>query len=286
MLSYLLLTPLIYFLAYLPTPLLLRISDFLAFIFRDIIRYRKKIIERNLLLSFPEKTDMERQQIAMDFYTHLSDRVIENIRCIAIPRDEFLKRCTIPQLNELNRYHDEGRHIVVLLAHCGAWEWAGYSASALLKHKIYGVYAPVTNPYFNKLVVNTRAQYGMHLISMRETGEYFKQSQEEPSLHIFFTDQSPKRADNAYWTNFLNQDTPFFYGGARYAIAHNAVVLYIEVAQKSRGFFETRFSVITEQAREMTEDQIVQIFAEKLEGQIRKNPSDWLWSHKRWKHIR
>jgi len=286
MLAYWLLAPLIYLLAYLPTPVLLRFSDLLAFILRDVIGYRKKVIDRNLLASFPEKTTEERQANARQFYTHLADRVIENIRCIGIPREEFLTRCTIPNVDELHRYHAEGRHIVVLLAHCGAWEWAGYSACALLKHKIYGVYAPVTNPYFNRLVVDTRAQHGMHLISMRETGEYFRQKPEDPTLHIFFTDQSPKRADNAYWTTFLNQDTPFFYGGARYAIAHDCVVLYINIRQKKRGYFETTFSLITEQANQLSEDEIVQSFSEKLEEQIRENPADWLWSHKRWKHQR
>ena len=39
-----------------------------------VVRYRRHIVEKNLQLSFPEKTEAERQQIAKQFYRRYNRR--------------------------------------------------------------------------------------------------------------------------------------------------------------------------------------------------------------------
>ena len=40
---------------------------------------------------------------------------------------------------------------------------------------------------------------------------------------------------------------------------------------------------MTEKPKETGEGEITEMFADYLEQTIRREPADWLWSHKRWK---
>ena len=44
-----------------------------------VVRYRRKLVEKNLRLSFPEKSEAERKQIARDFYHQFCDTIVETI---------------------------------------------------------------------------------------------------------------------------------------------------------------------------------------------------------------
>lgn len=286
MLTYYLVVPFLYLFSYLPTPVLYKLADVLAFVLRDVIGYRKAVVLTNLRNSFPEKTEEEIQRIARETYTHLADRVVENIKCLTIKEKEFLARCEVENINEITDYYFAGKDVVMLIAHTGCWEWSAYVAHTRSKFKIWGVYSPASNKYFNDLIIGSRGKMGMNLISMKDTSAYFKDKKEDVTLHVFFTDQSPSNPNNAYWTKFMNQDTPFFYGGARYAIKHNCAVVFANIIQLRRGYYTVRITTIREDATNCTPDEIVQSFAELLEKQLRERPSDWLWSHKRWKHKR
>lgn len=286
MIVYYLVVPILYLLSYLPTNVLYKLADVLAFVLYRILGYRKQVVLTNLRNSFPEKSEQEIEQIAKESYTHLADRVIENIKCLHISQEEYLRRCEVENIEVVQSLYNQGRDIVLMIAHTGSWEWAGYVAHTLTKYTIYGVYSPASNKYFNDLIIGTRGKMGMRLISMKDTSNYFKQTKDERTFHVFFTDQSPSNPNNAYWTTFLNQDTAFFYGGARYAIKHNCIPVYADIIQVKRGYYRVRLTVIKDDVTNCTADDIVQRYSELLEQQLRERPSDWLWSHKRWKRKR
>lgn len=286
MITYYLVVPLLYLLAYLPTPVLYRLADVLAFVLYRVIGYRKNVVLSNLRKSFPEKSEKDIHQIAKESYTHLADRVIENIKCFTITEEEFLRRCQVENIEVVNKLYNEGRDVVLMIAHTGSWEWAGYVAHTLTKFTIYGVYSPASNKYFNDLIIRTRGKMGMRLVSMKDTSAYFKEKKEDQTFHVFFSDQSPSNPNNAYWTTFLHQDTAFFYGGARYAIKHNAIPIYANIRQVKRGHYSVKITIIKDDVSQCTPEDIVQRYAELLEQQLMERPSDWLWSHKRWKRQR
>jgi KDO2-lipid IV(A) lauroyltransferase len=84
----------------------------------------------------------------------------------------------------------------------------------------------------------------------------------------------------------MHHDTVFFYGGARYAIKHNCVPVYVHILQVKRGYYKIFVKVIKDDVSNTSPDEIVQGFANLLEEQLNNYPSDWLWSHKRWKRQR
>jgi KDO2-lipid IV(A) lauroyltransferase len=127
---------------------------------------------------------------------------------------------------------------------------------------------------------------GMHLIGMKNASAFFEEPITEPSTVVFIGDQSPSNPQKAFWTNFLNQDTAFFTGGERYARKHDCAVVYVAIKQLKRGYYNIEIINICESTKNIPENGVTKIFVEMLEKTLRENPSDWLWSHKRWKHQR
>ena len=55
-------------------------ADMLAPVAGRIVRYRRKLIMKNLRFSFPEKSDREIRRITRDFYRWLCDYFVETMR--------------------------------------------------------------------------------------------------------------------------------------------------------------------------------------------------------------
>lgn len=284
MLSYYLLAPILFLLARIPTRTLYRLADGLAWILRVVIRYRRPVVIRNLSHSFPHKSEEEINRLAKEFYTHLSDKVVENIRCIGISKNEVEERMLVKNPELLSQLHAQGRHVVLMIAHIAAWEFGTFRLSDVCRYKLFGLVSRVKNPYFNSMIQRTRGKMGMELIFMDESKEFFRRALSTPSAVAFISDQSPSNPRRAYWATFLNQPTAFFTGGEGYARLHDCVVLYAKIVQRSRGHYEGEFIQITDQPNSLPENEITERYVRLLEKHISENPSDWLWSHKRWKH--
>jgi Lauroyl/myristoyl acyltransferase len=187
-------------------------------------------------------------------------------------------------IEAINKYYDEGRHVVLLLGHIAAWEFGAYKMSIACKHKSYGIVSLITNSYMNRLVQRTRGKMGMELIPMSDIKNFFFRKLHQPSLIAFIGDQSPSNPNRAYWTRFFNRDTGFFTGAEYYARRHNCVVVYPKIVQVKRGYYEAELIEITNNPNSLPANAITENFVRLLEKQIQEHPADWLWSHKRWKH--
>jgi KDO2-lipid IV(A) lauroyltransferase len=84
--------------------------------------------------------------------------------------------------------------------------------------------------------------------------------------------------------NFLNQDTPVFLGVEKMAKKFNYPVVYGDMYRKTRGNYVVNFKMLTENPQDMLDFEITEMHMNWLEESIKKNPQDWLWSHRRWKH--
>ena len=125
MLLYILLLPLLYLLASLPTGLLYLIADVIAWILEHVVKYRKTVVYRNLRNSFPDKSEKEIGEIVHQFYRHFADVLVENIKATTISKKELIRRIEVPGVREVFQpYWDRKQNVVIVLGHCGAWQWA------------------------------------------------------------------------------------------------------------------------------------------------------------------
>lgn len=265
---------------------LYKLSDIFRFLIFDIGHYRKQVIFSNLKKSFPTYSDDTIACIARRYYRNFTDIVFETIKLRSISKNDLLGRFEL-ETELLDHYYAQRKNVVVVSGHLGNWEMLNLFASAKLSYQIVVVYHELANEIFEDWFKKVRTKFGTEMVPMKEAMVRAMAPREKPFLFVLVNDQSPS-PDKAYWTNFLNQDTGIFRGGELIAKRLNAPVLYMGILrdEQKRGHYRSYFRLITENPKKEPTNNILQSQIEYLEEDIKRQPDNWLWSHRRWKHAR
>lgn len=279
--------PLLYFISILPFWVLFGISNFFYLFVYYVIGYRKKVVIENLKKSFPEKSETEISKITKDFYLHFCDVIFETIKLLTISKKEFKRRCVIDRdsLKTFHYFFDKNQTFVGVMGHCGNWEWGAIAHQVYFTRMITGVYHPLSNKNFDKFMLDLRSRFGGDIVAMTQLYKRLitlKQQNISTTIGLI-ADQTPP-PESAYWTTFLNQDTPVFNGTEKLAKKFNYPVVYLNIKKAKRGYYNLSTTLITENPKELSEGQISEMHTKHLEKNIREQPHIWLWSHRRWKH--
>ncbi|MES2702381.1 MAG: lysophospholipid acyltransferase family protein [Bacteroidota bacterium] len=286
-LVYFIAIPFIYLLSVLPFPLLYLFSDLLYVIMFYGVGYRKKVVLQNLRNAFPEKSDAEIKNICSRYYRYLCDLFLETFKTLTISKEGMLKHCrfTDEGLAVFEKFAAEGKNVILVLGHFGNWEWAGNSFSLQCRHQLYVIYHPLANKRFDALMYRMRTRFGTKLIAMKDTFKEMLRNRSELSATAFIADQTPQPA-NAYWTTFLNQETPVFKGTEIIAKKLDYPVVYVAVKKIRRGYYEVHAEELFLHPTKTADGEVSERHTARLEQDIVSKPETWLWSHKRWKHKR
>jgi KDO2-lipid IV(A) lauroyltransferase len=265
-----------------PFSVLYVLSDVLAFFLYRIIGYRKKVIFENLHRAFPEKSKAEIQKIASGTYKNLTDITLETLKSFTAPIAEIERRalCLNPEL--LNQYLDRGQSVILSGSHLGNWEYSGLVLPMSLTGTTVLVYKPLTNKKMDAFLNKARTRTGAATVAMKELVRALKN--EATSSFVLLSDQSPSSRKSAHWIDFFGQDTASLPGADVLGRKFEMPVMYYLVHRTSRrGFYEIEFTELCADPSTAAEMDITRAYTRRLENDIRNQPEQWLWSHKRWK---
>jgi Kdo2-lipid IVA lauroyltransferase/acyltransferase len=266
----------------LPLSVLYLLSDFIYIVFYRLIKYRIKVVRKNLKNSFPDKTHEERIQIEKKYYNYLCDLIVESIKGFTIGEKELKKRMTFNNLDLLDRLYKEQKSAIIIMGHCGNWEWVCRSGPLFMQNRLVGVYKPLTNKLFDKLMNKSRTAFGVEQIPMAQIARYVM-VQKTPFLLILIADQSPSDKESSYWLEFLNQETAVLPGAEKLATKFNLPVYFTHVNSYKRGYYTCNTKLLVEESHGASDGLISTLHSKELEKNIINNPHNWLWSHRRWK---
>jgi KDO2-lipid IV(A) lauroyltransferase len=268
----------------LPYFVLYAFSDFLFVVSFYLVRYRRKIVEKNLRNAFPEKSSAELKQIEKEFYRNLCDYGVEMLKLMTMSKEEVLKRMKFTNLELLEGYRKDNQSIFFLASHQFNWEWLLVSASLTFPMAIEFVYQPVNSKFFDKFSLLSRTRFGARAIKRDEVARELIKRRDLLRGIASVADQYPGYGhDKKYVSQFLNQETAFFYGTNQLALLTQFPVLYYEIRRVKRGYYSASPVVIGTPPYRKTDDVVIENYVRELEKTIRKYPSGWLWSHNRWK---
>jgi KDO2-lipid IV(A) lauroyltransferase len=279
---YYIIFPLLYLLSLLPFFILYLISDGIAFLLRDVFKYRREVVLGNLKIAFPEKTDAERKAIAKQFYQYFTDTFIESLKCISLSKKQLLKRST-GNFDILDEMRDKGYNIHVMAGHQFNWEYANLLYSAKLKIPFAGIYMPISNKIFDRIFIDVRKRYGTTLISATDFKEKMHDVFNKQYVLAMAADQNPGNPAAAYWINFFGRPTPFVAGPEKGAIKNNVAITYVGFKKIKRGYYQFTTTLLAEQSAHTKPGELTCLYRSKLEDTIRQDPANYLWSHKRFK---
>ncbi len=283
--------PIVYYLfilpiSLLPFPILYALSDGLYVIMYYVIGYRKKVVMENLKNSFPEKTHAERVAIAKKFYHHFCDLTLESLKMFSVSEKDALDRMKYLDTEVAEKFYQQGRSIIVAMAHFNNWEMVAITIPFAMKHQTYAIYKPLTNAYMDRKMLASREKYGLKMMHNRTVKEDFQRMKDQLTATFFLIDQAPSVHSKPHWMTFLNQETGVLTGTELYAKLYNYPVVFLDVQKTGRGRYTCRFVEITDSPRAQPDFEILEKTTRILEKSIQEKPEFWLWSHRRWKRKR
>ena len=274
-----------YLLSLLPFKVLYFISDICYFFLYHIVRYRRKVVFKNIQNSFPNFSVEKRVKIEKRFYRNFCDNFIEMIKLISMNENEVFKRINA-DYSELEQLINRNENAHIYLGHQFNWELANAHISLKLKKiNIIIAYKPIKNQYINKLVFEMRSRFGSKLVASKSIKKETTKLLNQPHFLILVADQNPKLPEKSFWIDFLSQNTPFISGSELFTISQNANTYFANIIKISRGYYKFEIKALNSYSEINKIGEITYNFAKMLEESITSNPQNYLWSHKRWKHI-
>ena len=259
-------------------------SDVLSFIACFVIRYRYRVVLKNLSASFPEMSRREIRKIAIEFYSHLCDYFMESIKTLSGDGTYYRDKIDYINLDFMEQYYAEKRNILFVFGHVFNWELSN-TFSSKTHYTVVAAYKQIKNKFIDQKFQLLRSAYKTELMLMDRAFRKMSQCKSKGN-YVFFmvADQSPHFSKVRYELDFLNQKTPIHIGFDAIARKLDLTVIYFEMIKKGRGRYQVELKEISKSAIKEKPYAIAHRFFELLEKTIRKNPSNWLWSHRRWKY--
>jgi len=244
----------------------------------------------NLAIAFPEKSQEERQEIALKHWENLGRVMVETMRI-----DRFLaepERIDIVSQNIFSRYKDKLGAAVGISLHMGNWEvailpftWAGANPAA--------VYRSVTNPYVDRYLRAQRKDlYPDGLFGRGSVGEH-GDDQKTARAIMDFVRRGGRLGLVCDLYDRTGMPVPFFGKEAKTqaiaAMIARRVGARIWLSRVKRLGTQSRFEIELKELRvPRTANQAEDIrwtmthMQKEFEAWIREAPEQWMWSNRRW----
>jgi KDO2-lipid IV(A) lauroyltransferase len=269
----------------LPLPMLYWLGRLAKFVAYDLMRWHVPLAAGNVARSLPERSDAEREAILEQSYRNLGAVVAEGVWGWRATGEALRARVAIDNRALVDRYIAEKRPVVLLAAHMCNWEWLALAAGAELGIPICSVYKTLRVPSVDVYVREARARFGGQPIPIDRLLFELMRADDQPRAYAMLADQTPPKESAKHWRRFLHQDTAFYAGLGKVAQWLDAPVIYVAMRRLERGRYAAHLTVIAEPPYDADpETQIVDRYGERLEAEIRANPADFLWVHKKWKY--
>jgi KDO2-lipid IV(A) lauroyltransferase len=244
------------------------------------------MVNKNLSLCFPDKTEDERKEIARAFYHQFCDTIVESIYGYRMTNEEMRERVVFEGMDEVNRLVDAAGGGIFMLAHFGNWEWMA-SIQQWVSPGVteMNIYRRMKSKTFDRLMLALRAKRGGVCVEkqrvLREMVRY--RAEKKPVTVGLLSDQKPRPEVTRTWLTFLGQDTGFLDGGEVLGKKFGYPVFYLYITREKRGYYHVVMKTIAAQPKETAEGEVTTSYARVLEQNITEQPAMWLWTHNRFK---
>lgn len=244
--------------------------------------------EINLKLAFPELSDVERRRLLHGCFDSLG-RLLGEFSQFPYTTPERLRRIVEHDpvgLPDVRKAESEGRGIIYLTAHIGAWELLSFAWSAIERPGSF-IVRPIDNPRIEEMVDKFRTRFGNQTIHKKTAARRGLRVLREGGWLGILADLNTHPNEGVF--------VPFFghlacttAGAATFALRTDAAVIPIAaVWRKERKRYLIYLDRQIELVRTGDSNRDVEIntarFTEAIEKMVRRYPDQYLWIHRRWK---
>lgn len=280
----------------LPRMTSLRIGMFIGRLGHRFAAGLRRVALRNLEIAFPEKTQAEREAIALGSFENLGRVLGELAHFPGSTREELKKLIEFdfdteeskssPERIKFEAERAKGRGTLLIGPHLGNWEVGVFAYSAFREPLTY-LARPLDNPLIEDLTVSLRSRFGNRAINKNNSVAAAMAVLREGGILGVLPDVNVLHRDGVF--------VPFFgtlanttSGVAMMALRTGAMIVPMCcVWNKETGKYSVHYGTMIESPntgdRHRDVYEMTAAFTLEMEKFIRAYPDQWLWIHKRWK---
>jgi len=283
----------------LPLSVHYKLSGIVYFLVFKVFRYRYDDVMINLSRCFPTLNCYELRILCRQFYHHFADIVVEAVWFGGCRKPERLKKAGLVKIvnpEELERLHSLAPSMMVLYSHCGNWElygglhhYSGRKLEGIGEDTIKVVYRAASSKLSDAFIKENRfapladPENFEGYIESHNMVRYALTHRDRKLMYNVNTDQRPYYAgsDNME-VDFMGIHTKTMSAAAALARKCHMSVSFLRMDVESRGHYRMEFVTICDDASTMTVQEIMDRYYLLLEEEIRQQPWNYLWTHRRW----
>jgi KDO2-lipid IV(A) lauroyltransferase len=258
----------------------------LAWVLWHVARVRRKTVNENLRIAFPESTRADRARIGIGMWEHLLVMIAEIAHAPRkVHRTNWRLHSGIPQMELITRRLLDRRPVVMISGHLGNFEMGGYMLG-LHGFASHTIARRLDNPYLDRWINAFRARTGQYILSKEGSSHEIEAVLSSGCTLALLGDQHAGKAGT--WVDFFG----------KLASTHKAVALFTLGSQAPTAtvamlrvggpmHFEMRVADLVDPQDANFPYRSIPLLAQwytrQLEDLIRATPDQYWWLHRRWR---
>ncbi len=244
------------------------------------------LVRMNLKSAFPEKTEKERNRIAVKSLEHLILTALELLWSRGKTRkimDELIvsEPYSTESAERVRQYPVDGAFFIT--PHHGNWEYAGMYISMGYGFPLATVVHRPNNPLLSKLINSSRLVDGVEIIYARGAALSMAHALRKGKSVGILIDQNTRIRNNGGFVNFFGLPVPVSLVAANLARKGNRILAIGSVVREGKKF---KVMMRTLCASDYDSDlELTQAIMNISEEMIREYPEQYLWMYKRFQNI-
>ena len=265
-----------------PLPVLAALGRGLGRVLYRLARSRRRIALRNLELCFPQMPAAQREALAREHFQWLARSLLE--RSLLWYASEARLRRLIQVEGDVSFADRSERPVMFLVPHFMALDVAGVAEQLHVQRRVASIYQTQSDKVFDGVVRRGRMRFGRaELFSRKESARPLMRCIKQGHAFFNLPDMDFGRKDSAF-VPFFGVPASTLLAPSRMARALGMVVQPIvgEILPGGQGY---RVRFLEPWQHFPTEDAEADALAmnQWIESEIRRNPAQYLWVHKRFK---
>jgi KDO2-lipid IV(A) lauroyltransferase len=251
------------------------------------LKIRRAVVREQLSKAFPEFNATRVEEVARLSYQHLGRTAMETALLPSRSRAEIVGLFEqVEGWSIVEERLARGHGLILVSGHLGNWELGGaYLAARSLP--VSAVARHMANPLVDRYLTSTRVDVGLDVIHDEAAVRRVPRSLRGGGAVAFLVDQAAIGLASS-WVPFFGRLAKMPRGPAVFALRLDAPIVFGAAVRLPSGRFRLSFEAVDVELGgnlDADVDAIVAAYTRVLESYVRKNPEQYLWQHRRWKHL-
>ena len=250
---------------------------------------RSRAAREHLRIAFPDWTERERAEVCERAFANLARCFVEFCSLGRLSREELLALADVEGLE----HFEAGRHVlpsggaICLTGHVGSWELL-VAVMAAHRIPIAVIQRPRDNPLLDELVAEIRGHNGAEMLPRGSAARAALRGLRDGKVVAMTLDQNASRREGVF-VPFFGRPACTRDGPARIAMRTGAPVFPVFIERiGSSGRHRVCVHPPLELVPEGSDPEAALVenvarMTAPIEAAIRRNPDQWIWTHRRWK---